>query len=91
VRPIVPIFAQNILRGLAGEGMTFVTHLFAIVAVLLVVPLYIAARKQSRLPPGPQWWPLIGNALDMPREKEWLVFTEWEKTYGRREAHLPFN
>ncbi|KIJ42237.1 hypothetical protein M422DRAFT_171280 [Sphaerobolus stellatus SS14] len=38
-------------------------------------------RKQY-LPPGPKGWPIIGNVLDLPKEKEWLKFTQWKETYG---------
>jgi hypothetical protein len=82
--------AKNILEDLAAEGITFLPLLPTSVAVVLAVSLYISSRKQGHLPPGPRRWPLIGNAFDMPREKEWLAFTEGGKTYGR-EAHISFN
>lgn len=34
------------------------------------------------LPPGPQPLPLLGNALDMPKDYWWLKFAEWSKQYG---------
>ncbi|KAF8884166.1 cytochrome P450 [Infundibulicybe gibba] len=33
-------------------------------------------------PPGPKGLPLIGNLLNAPTEKQWLVYMEWAKTYG---------
>ncbi|KAF8815533.1 hypothetical protein BYT27DRAFT_7045609, partial [Phlegmacium glaucopus] len=36
-------------------------------------------------PPGPKGYPLIGNLLDMPIDKPWLVYEEWCKTYGKRD------
>ncbi|KAG2077744.1 cytochrome P450 [Suillus decipiens] len=39
-------------------------------------------RKNSAYPPGPPGLPLIGNILDMPHIKPWLIFTEWGKKYG---------
>lgn len=44
----------------------------------------LAKRSEARLPlpPGPKSLPLIGNLLDMPGEKDWLVYREWAKTYG---------
>jgi hypothetical protein len=39
-------------------------------------------KKNSAYPPGPPGWPLIGNVLDMPHIRPWLIFTEWGKKYG---------
>jgi len=35
------------------------------------------------LPPGPKGFPIIGNLPDMPTDKQWLVYNQWSKTYGR--------
>jgi hypothetical protein len=87
----VPMFAKNILADFTAEGMSFVPLLSTFAAILLAVSLYMSSRKQARLPPGPRRWPLVGNAFDMPREKEQLVFTKWGKTYGSRNVHLSSN
>ncbi|KAG2370134.1 cytochrome P450, partial [Suillus spraguei] len=39
-------------------------------------------QEEPAYPPGPPGWPLIGNILDMPHIKPWLIFTEWGKKYG---------
>ncbi|TFK75549.1 cytochrome P450 [Pluteus cervinus] len=56
-------------------------------AVLLLVTLYIFkrwanARSTGPKPPGPSAWPVIGNLLDMPKEKEWETFGEWARKWG---------
>ncbi|KIJ35821.1 hypothetical protein M422DRAFT_180097, partial [Sphaerobolus stellatus SS14] len=33
-------------------------------------------------PPGPRGLPLIGNALDMPKEREWETYMKWADKYG---------
>ncbi|KAJ7596428.1 cytochrome P450 [Mycena floridula] len=33
-------------------------------------------------PPGPSPLPILGNIKDLPKEKPWLVYTEWAKKYG---------
>ena len=42
------------------------------------------------LPPGPKGLPLIGNMLDMPKEHEWVTFTEWKRKYGRLDTVAGF-
>ncbi|EPT01646.1 hypothetical protein FOMPIDRAFT_124761 [Fomitopsis schrenkii] len=45
---------------------------------------YICVKKIRQLPapPGPRGLPIIGNALQLPREHAWLAFAEWAKVYG---------
>ncbi|EFI26618.1 cytochrome P450 [Coprinopsis cinerea okayama7 len=41
----------------------------------------VGALRRKRLP-GPRRLPIIGNVLQMPQERPWLVFAEWAKRYG---------
>lgn len=51
--------------------------------VLLAIILKLRRRDTSRsLPPGPKPLPVIGNILDLPREKAWLGYHEMSKQYG---------
>ncbi|KIJ35223.1 hypothetical protein M422DRAFT_181104, partial [Sphaerobolus stellatus SS14] len=34
------------------------------------------------LPPGPPRRPIIGNAFQMPRYREWEMYHKWAKEYG---------
>ncbi|KIJ30013.1 hypothetical protein M422DRAFT_95732, partial [Sphaerobolus stellatus SS14] len=34
------------------------------------------------LPPGPPPKFAVGNAFDMPTEREWETFAEWAREYG---------
>lgn len=57
-------------------------------SVVLVTTLWLAknlaTRRRTRLPPGPDPQPVIGNALQIPTSYPWLWFTDLAKTYGAR-------
>ncbi|GJE91858.1 cytochrome P450 [Phanerochaete sordida] len=43
------------------------------------ITAFIVKRRLRRLPlpPGPKRWPIVGNALSFPKEREWLTFMRW--------------
>ncbi|KAJ3505129.1 hypothetical protein NMY22_g17693 [Coprinellus aureogranulatus] len=45
---------------------------------------YLSKRPDPSkpLPPGPKGLPVVGNVADMPKEKEWLAFSEWGRKFG---------
>jgi hypothetical protein len=56
-----------------------------IVASFLVLAFalrYGNKRPRLPLPPGPKGLPLIGNLLDIPKDKPWETYNEWSKQYG---------
>jgi hypothetical protein len=48
----------------------------------LLVLRWSARQRTLPLPPGPQPRPLIGNLLDIPKEKDWLTYRAWHARYG---------
>lgn len=40
------------------------------------------------LPPGPTPLPLIGNVLQVPKDREWAQYAEWAKIYGQYASEL---
>ena len=49
--------------------------------VALVTILHRKGRDSVSFPGPPRHW-LLGNALSMPKTKEWLTFAEWGRLYG---------
>ena len=49
--------------------------------VALVAILRRKGRDSASFPGPPRHW-LLGNALDMPKSREWLTFAEWGRLYG---------
>ncbi|KAG2077741.1 cytochrome P450 [Suillus decipiens] len=66
--------------------MLMLTNVTELDLCLTCIGLYLLKqafnRKNPTYPPGPPGWPLIGNIMDMPHIKPWLIFTEWGKKYG---------
>ncbi|KAJ3553240.1 hypothetical protein NM688_g3720 [Phlebia brevispora] len=58
--------------------------LFITAFVIGVVLLHLVRAKRVRrlMPPGPPGVPVLGNALQVPKEQPFRQFAEWAKTYG---------
>lgn len=39
-------------------------------------------RRQSKLPPGPTPWPIVGNLLQFDVQNPLVTFHQWAKQYG---------
>ncbi|KAF9002579.1 cytochrome P450 [Cyathus striatus] len=57
---------------------------FGAIFTFYVLSRYGRRRNGPQLPPGPKGLPLIGNVFDMPIEKQWLTYHEWQKKYGEQ-------
>ena len=57
----------------------------AIVALLITTAIVQEIRRPKRLPPTPgnkRPLPFFGHKLDIPKEKSWIKFREWNEAYG---------
>ncbi len=45
----------------------------------IILALVLRKKPPAPYPPGPPPKPLIGNALDIPSEKQWVKYLEWSK------------
>ncbi|THH33233.1 hypothetical protein EUX98_g1008 [Antrodiella citrinella] len=59
---------------------------FLVVAASFVsvtaVGLFLALRRKTPFPPGPKGLPIIGNALEVPMEYQWLYFSKLKQQFG---------
>ncbi len=52
------------------------------IIVLWLLKKFTEKKPPGRPIPGPKGWPIIGNLFDVPTEKEYKVFSRWQKKYG---------
>lgn len=67
-----------------GPSLPGITTSVLALGIVTVLAWTLRDRSRNRLPlpPGPKPFPLIGNVLDMPREKEWETYERWSRQYG---------
>ncbi|CAA7262451.1 unnamed protein product [Cyclocybe aegerita] len=53
-----------------------------LLGTVILRTIWLRLILKNQLPPGPRRLPIIGNALQVPTERAWEVFSEWSKQYG---------
>ena len=53
--------------------------------MILIIGSYkvLSRRRKGALPPGPRPWPIIGNILQLPANRDWKTYEKWAKEYGK--------
>ncbi|KAJ6606685.1 cytochrome P450 [Mycena sp. CBHHK59/15] len=62
--------------------MTIVSLFLCISLLCLLFTFLGSIRARRRYPPGPRGLPLVGNALQIPQDRQWLKWAEWKGKYG---------
>jgi hypothetical protein len=50
--------------------------------VVYLLKRILSSNRAPPLPPGPKGYPVIGNLLDIPTEREWETYAHWSEEYG---------
>lgn len=66
------------------DMILLVIFLYALYRVcrMLVTRLTISQSQAKTNPLGPPGYPFVGNAYQIPQDRQWLKFDEWIKQYG---------
>lgn len=62
--------------------MSLISVIVPVFVLGVVFTLHQRRRPSHPYPPGPKGRPLIGNALDIPKDYSWLAFSKLGQEYG---------
>ena len=80
--PDIRFLLPRALSLLMADILFLAVDICLVAFALIVIKVISYSKRIPPLPPGPKGYPLIGNALDMPSEKEWVTFAKWGKIWG---------
>ncbi|KAI0793004.1 cytochrome P450 [Irpex lacteus] len=71
---------HSLINQLINQYSFFAATILGVTIAFLT--LYPAGHHRRYAPPGPPRLPLLGNLLQVPRQFQFLKFTEWSQQYG---------
>ena len=74
--------ATWVLTMLYDEMQSYIVPTVIAILSLAAVQIYRSKRNALPLPPGPRRLPVIGSALKLPKEREWLAYEQWAREHG---------
>ncbi|KAK0482393.1 cytochrome P450 [Armillaria novae-zelandiae] len=67
----------------SAPKLTALSGILLSAVIIFFVSYQISAYiSRGRSPPGPPGFPIIGNALQIPPDRQWLRWHEWKQKYG---------
>lgn len=69
---------------MAGGDSIYTVPLWVLVVSIttFAVCFVFMTRRLLPLPPGPPSWPILGSALVIPKQREWLTYESWSLKFG---------
>ena len=93
--------ALTTMRSIRSEAiMSLFQHIMsdriALFLVSTFLSIFVLSRfinlsrraKALRDPPGPRGIPIFGNEFQIPNDKQWIKFHEWNEKYGQSISYL---
>lgn len=86
---ITTSFNVSTIRSFDEMPDFYAVLLFIAISLVTVIVQSIVKHKGTNpdglpLPPGPKPFPLLGNLRDLPKERAWLTYKDWQETYGQK-------
>lgn len=73
------------ISSLSAPQISTIVLLASTILLSFLLQYHYQTTQTLRIP-GPAGYPIIGNALQIPKDRQWLIFEQWRKLYGMSET-----